>query len=254
MVILSDRFLSLLLLLRGDALSPKQSPPNNMTKVFFSFFISLLLLNACGSATPVGTPVMLKVQYTPASQPWLTDLYYCAGNNLVDASPRSVRTMDLTQADLALQLGDTTLVGGHTYQVGTDEVVVIASKQNPIGKLSLEQVQGLFGGRIQNWKDVGGKDAPVEVWVFGSGQDIQQTFEANGMGGSPVTSLARLATSPDEMAQSVAQDVNAIGILTRQWKADGLSRLFTVATVPVLVSTAAEPQGEVLQILNCLQK
>jgi hypothetical protein len=225
-----------------------------MNKPIPSLLLALLLLSACGSATPAATPVTLKVQFSPASQPWLADMYNCAGNNLVDASPRSVRTMDLAQADLALQLGDTTLVGAHTYQVGTDEVIVIASRQNPVGKLSLEQVQAVFGGRTQNWKDVGGKDAPVQVWVFGSGQDIQQIFEANGMGGSPVTSLARLATSPDEMAQSVSQDANAIGLLTRQWKADGLSNLFTVATVPVLVSTAAEPQGEVLQIINCLQK
>ena len=225
-----------------------------MNKAFASFLLAVLLLSACGPATPTATPVMVKVQYSPSTQPWLASLYNCAGNNIVDASPRSVRTMDLDQAGLAMYIGDTAIVGAHTYQVGTDEVNVIASRQNPVGKLSLAQVQALFGGRIQNWKDVGGPAAAVQVWVFSSGEDIQQVFQANGMGGSPVTSLARLATSPAEMAQAVAQDANAIGLLNGRWKAEGLSTLFTVATVPLLVSTVSEPQGAVLQIINCLQK
>jgi PBP superfamily domain len=225
-----------------------------MNKAIASLFLALLVLSACGPATPATTPVTVKVQYSPATQPWLASLSNCAGNNVVDASPRSVRTLDLGQADLAMYIGDTTPVGQHTYQIGTDAVNVLASKQNPIVKLSLAQVQALFSGRIQNWKDVGGPDAALQVWVFSSGEDLQQIFETNGMGGSPVTSLARLATSPAEMVQAVAQDANAIGLLNGRWKAEGLSTLFTVATVPVLVSTAAEPQGAVLQIINCLQK
>ena len=37
---------------------------------------------------------------------------------------------------------------------------VIVNKKNPVKELSMEQTLGIFAGHIQNWKEVGGKDAP----------------------------------------------------------------------------------------------
>ena len=83
---------------------------------------------------------------------------------------------------------------------------------------------------------------------------MQQVFEQTGLGGTPVASTARLATGPDEMAQAIANDVNAIGVFTSHWNTESMSVLFTGATVPVLASTSSEPQGSLPQILDCLQK
>ncbi len=94
----------------------------------------------------------------------------------------------------------------------------------------------------------------MEVWVFAAGEDVEQLFEQIGLGGSPVTSLAGLAVSPDEMVSAIAKDANAVGILTESWKAEGVSTLLTVATEPVLIFTPAQPQGTSLQIIECLQK
>ena len=217
-------------------------------------FLYLFLLSACGPATPAATPVTLRLQYTAATRPWLADLYTCAGRNVVDAQLVSADTMDVNTADFTMRIGETPHMSSPTYQIGTDSLEVIANPQNLLKQLNLEQVQEIFTGRIQNWKDLQGPDAPVEVWVFASGEDVEQLFEQTGLGGSPVTSLARLAVSPDEMAEAIAGDANAVGILTKAWKAEGVSNLLTIATEPVLVSTPVEPQGAVLQIINCLQK
>jgi PBP superfamily domain len=225
-----------------------------MKKKIIFLLLSFLLLSGCDSAAPAATPPMITVQYTAAAGPWLARLIGCAGRNVINSELRSADTLNLDHADMAIRYGETPGLTSPSYQIGTDEIIVIASRQNPVGKLSLQQVRGLFGGQIGNWKDVGGIDAPVQVWVFALGEDVQQIFEKVGMGGSPVTSNARLATGPDEMARAIAQDVNAVGILPKSWNAEGVSELFTVVKVPVLASTPSEPQGTLLQILNCLQK
>jgi hypothetical protein len=225
-----------------------------MKKIIIFLLLSFILLSGCGSGTPAATPPTITVQYTAAAQPWLARLISCAGRDVINSELRSADTLDVDQADMAIRYGETPGLTSPTYQIGTDEIIVIVSRQNPVGKLSLQQVRGLFSGQIGNWKDVGGSDVPVQVWVFAAGEDLQQIFEKAGMGGSPVTSNARLATGPEEMARAIAQDVNAVGILTQSWNAAGVSELFTVAKVPLLASTPSEPQGTVLQILNCLQK
>ena len=225
-----------------------------MKKLFTFFLLSLLVLSGCAAATPASTAEVVTVQYTAATQPWLAGLVGCAGENIVSAEIRSADTLDIQAAEISMRIGETANLLIHTYQIGTDALRVIANRQNPVTQLSIEQVRGLFGGQIKNWKDVKGSDAPVQVWVFATGEDVEQVFEQTGLGDSPVTSTARLATSPGEMAQAIANDVNAIGILTRHWQAEGVADLFTVASVPVLAILPAEPQGVLRQVIDCLQK
>jgi hypothetical protein len=56
------------------------------------------------------------------------------------------------------------------------------------------------------------------------------------------------------MAQAIASDMNAVGILTRHWMMGNVSNIYTVATVPVLALTQAEPKDTVQKLLACLQK
>ena len=50
------------------------------------------------------------------------------------------------------------------YQtIGYDAVVVYVHGSNPVTSLSKAAVKGIFTGRIRNWKEVGGKDAPLVV-------------------------------------------------------------------------------------------
>ncbi len=218
------------------------------------FLLSLLVLTSCGPATPTEPPVGITLQYTAITQPWLAAIYACAGANLIEARLEASDRMDVAGADLTLRVGEFSQPSSFTYEIGVDPLEVIANDKNPLKKLSPDQVEAIFTGRVANWKGLGGPDAPIQVWVFGAGEDVEQLFEQTALGGTPVTSLGGLAVGPDEMADSVAADPNAVGILTGDWKAANVSNLLTVATEPVLIFTPAEPQGTVLEIINCLQK
>jgi phosphate transport system substrate-binding protein len=141
------------------------------------------------------------------------------------------------------------------YQIGTDDLLVIINPQNHVNELTADQVRAIFTGRIQTWEAINGTDALIQVWVYSEGEDVQQVFEKSVLGGSPVTSLARLANSPEEMSQAVSNNPSAVGIITRRLKTGTTSDIFTAASsLPVLVFTRSEPQGPLAQILACLQK
>ncbi len=213
-----------------------------------------LLLTSCSPGTSTAALEPMTVQYTAATTPWLAALYTCAGNHIVEAELRAADFLDPQTTDLVMRIGQPPDLLSPAYQIGTDDVLVIVNRQNPINALTPDQVRGLFTGQIPSWEGLHSTDTPVQVWVFPSGEDIQQIFEQAALGGAPITSGARLANTPDEMSQAIANDVNAVGILTRHWKAENVSGVFTVMTVPVLAIPSSDLQGVVQQVVTCLQK
>ena len=225
-----------------------------MKALLHFILLSSLLFASCSTTTPAPAGETITIQYTPAAEPWLAALYDCAGSTIVTADPRSADFLDPQATDLVIRLGQPGSLASTAYKIGSDDILVIVNRQNPIKSLTPDQVRGLFGGQIPTWKEINGSDATVQVWAFGSGEDVEQLFVQTALDGSPVTSMARLATGAEEMSQAIANDVNAVGLLTRHWKAGNVSDVFTVATVPVLALSAKEPREAVQGILACLQK
>lgn len=215
--------------------------------------ILTMLLPSCSPATPTPAPVSLTVQITTSARSWLPSLVDCAGNFTISTEQRLGEDLD-PNADLVIRIGQPIDLASPAYRIGTEDVLVIINPQNPIRKLSVDQVRGLFSGQIQTWKDITGTDSPVEIWAYPQGEDVQQVFEQAVLAGSPISSAARLANSPEEMAQAVAKDMNAVGILTRHWKTGDVAQVFVATSAPVLVITPTSPKGTRAALLACLQK
>lgn len=49
--------------------------------------------------------------------------------------------------------------------VAWDALVVVVHKDNPVDNITLEQLRDLYLGKITNWKQLGGRDAPIELYV-----------------------------------------------------------------------------------------
>jgi phosphate transport system substrate-binding protein len=96
--------------------------------------------------------------------------------------------------------------------IGKDRIVVITHKSNPVKKLSREQLQGIFTGKIESWKELGGEDQPIlVVW----GKLIQGTnsmFVAKILDGKAQTKDVIEATTAEDVRQNVAANPSAIGI------------------------------------------
>ncbi|MCL4530031.1 MAG: substrate-binding domain-containing protein [Chloroflexi bacterium] len=208
----------------------------------------LAFLTACGTNTPQAVLQLVKVYATSAASPWLKNVYDCAPTSV------AVSLSDTASADVTIRFGQPADLNTPAFQIGSDEILVVVNPQAGVSSLSANQVRDLFAGQIISWKDAGGNDIPVQVWVFDPGEDIQQVFDQVDMAGQAVTSQARLAVSAQNMSDSVAGNPGSIGILTRRLKTANVQDVFGGVSVPVLAITKSEPQGAVKPLIACLQK
>ena len=51
------------------------------------------------------------------------------------------------------------------HPVAWDALAIIVHNSNTINQLTNQQVKDIYKGKITNWKQVGGKDAPIELYV-----------------------------------------------------------------------------------------
>jgi hypothetical protein len=208
-------------------------------------FLSILFLfsgwiSSCSTSTPAATPQIVSVYSTFAAEPWLSALYDCAGT-----SPILSRVDDPNAAEIALRVGEPQFLDSPAFQIDTEEILVVTQRQSPVQNLTLEQARALFAGH---------GDASVQVWVYDSGDDVQEIFDQVVMAGSSVTPSARVAATPQQMSDTLVNEPNTVGILPRHWKMGDAREVFSVTTVPVLAMTKSEPQGIVKELIACLQK
>ena len=97
------------------------------------------------------------------------------------------------------------------YVIGSYAVSILVGAENSVSNLTSAQVQSLFTGKIKNWNEVGGADAPVHLLIRDPVSGTHLGFKELAMGfqdyGEPVT----LFTNYLGIADAVAKDPNAIG-------------------------------------------
>ena len=60
--------------------------------------------------------------------------------------------------------------------IGRDALVFIVNQDNPVQSLTLDQLREIYAGRITNWKEVGGADAPIVAFQRGEDSGSQTLF------------------------------------------------------------------------------
>jgi phosphate transport system substrate-binding protein len=97
------------------------------------------------------------------------------------------------------------------YVLGAYTVAIMVNAANPVGNLSSNQVQSLFTGKIQNWKEVGGPDAPVHLVIRDPVSGTYLGFKELAMGYQDYGPHVQLFTNYTAMADAVAHDPDAVG-------------------------------------------
>ena len=197
-------------------------------------------LVSCAPAQPGPEPRLIDVYATPATQPWLPEVFACAPDGV------ALRIVNNPiSADISLRLGEPEVFSGVAYQIDTEEILVLTHRQSPVQNMSLEDVRELFAG---------GGDPSVQVWVYAAGTDVQRVFGQSVMQGRSVTSQARMAVSPEHMSDTLNNEPNTVGFLPRHWKVGESRFVYTLPDVPVLALVNEEPQGAIRIIIACTQK
>lgn len=62
--------------------------------------------------------------------------------------------------------------------VALDGIAVVVNPQNKVDNLTMEQIAGIFSGKIQNWKELGGVDAAIVPIGREAGSGTRDGFES----------------------------------------------------------------------------
>jgi len=97
--------------------------------------------------------------------------------------------------------------------IGYDAVAVFVNKDNPVNDLSKEQLKGIFTGKIKNWKEVGGKDAPIVVntEIQGGKRATMEMFNEMVMDKAAYGAGFKEIDLPKDQIIEIARQPNGIG-------------------------------------------
>jgi len=96
--------------------------------------------------------------------------------------------------------------------IGYDAIAVFVHNNNAVKNLSKEKLKGIFTGRIKNWKEVGGKNAPIEpnTEIAGEKRATMLAFQEMAMDNAPYGSGFRQIDFPRDQISETAKNENAI--------------------------------------------
>ena len=153
----------------------------------------------------------------------------------IAAASRDATTNELALArDNGVQLNQET--------IGTYCVAVVVNAGSPVGDLTCAQVRDLFTGAVQNWKEVGGPDAPIHLVIRHPVSGTYLGFRELAMEDKPYALGVKTCTNYADIVQAVAADPGAIGYSSFQ--AATKPGIKTVSVGGVAPTTASVKQGK----------
>lgn len=105
--------------------------------------------------------------------------------------------------------------------IGNEAFVFFVHKDNPIESLTIEQIKGIYSGKITNWKDVGGKDEEIVAFQRNEGSGSQSML-VRFMAGTelmepPIEQVNDLMSGIIEQVSDYQNKTNSIGFSFRYY-------------------------------------
>ncbi|GGG75811.1 phosphate ABC transporter substrate-binding protein [Paenibacillus radicis (ex Gao et al. 2016)] len=125
--------------------------------------------------------------------------------------------------------------GQVAHKVAVIPFATVVNKNVGVSNLTTKDLQGIFSGKIKNWKDVGGKDAEIIVVnrTFGSGTRVN--FQDKALAGEDFMTKGdnykEVKTSGD-MKTAIETTPNAIGYMDLAYVTDKMSALSVNGVAP----------------------
>jgi len=103
-----------------------------------------------------------------------------------------------------------------THGIAKDGVAIVVHPSNPVSDLTMEQLQGIYSGKITNWMDVGGEDAEIMVVSREEGSGTRDCFEASVLKPikTEVADCAIIQDSNGKVRTTIAGNEHGIGFLS----------------------------------------
>ncbi|MBI1224316.1 MAG: phosphate ABC transporter substrate-binding protein PstS family protein [Bacteroidetes bacterium] len=97
--------------------------------------------------------------------------------------------------------------------IGYDALSVVVNAENPVDKLTQQQIEKIFTGDITNWKEVGGTDLKITVYSRESSSGTYEFFKEEVMDKKNYSPSVLNMPATGAIVQSVGQTKGAIGYI-----------------------------------------
>jgi phosphate transport system substrate-binding protein len=233
------------------------------------------VLAGCGEAAP--TPADFpRLSTQPYFEPILVEWASAYRQALGEPLPFDLDTRTRQEGLDQVEAGESALVvtsgepprGWFATPLGPQGVAVVVHPDNPVRDLTIGELRDLFSGLASTWDEVGGRSTPVQPVLPLPGEPFGDAFASMVLAGEAPWPGTLFAPTAAAMAQVVAEDPGAIGILPhpavpeslRVVRVDGvLPGDTTIAsgtyplTVSLLATAPTEPEGALRDFVAWLQ-
>lgn len=116
-----------------------------------------------------------------------------------------------------------------SYIIAQDSITVIVNKKNNIKNVTIEELQQIFTGKITNWMQLGGPDAPITLISREQGSGTYNVLKDLVIGNNnEISSNASIMNSSGAVRTAVSRDKYAIGYISSAYADDSVKVLQVV--------------------------
>lgn len=138
------------------------------------------------------------------------------GGSGVGISALLTGTTDIAQSSRSLKLDEKMKLNdaGKAFKeviIAYDALALIVNPSNKVSKLTREQIEGIFTGKIKNWKEVGGDDMKIIVYSRETSSGTYEFFKEHVLKKKNFSPSVLLMPATGALVQSVSQTKGAIG-------------------------------------------
>ena len=129
---------------------------------------------------------------------------------LIDGTTEIAQSSRKIKMDEKLKLQE----AGVSYKevvVAFDALAILVNPSNKVSQLTREQLEGIFTGKIKNWKEVGGDDAKIVVYSRETSSGTYEFFKEHVLNKKNFASDVLSMPATGAIVQSISQTKGAIG-------------------------------------------
>ncbi|MEJ5298025.1 MAG: phosphate ABC transporter substrate-binding protein [Armatimonadota bacterium] len=120
------------------------------------------------------------------------------------------------------------------FVVAKDGLSVYVHESNPVKSLSIPQLKAIYTGKIKNWKEVGGNDAPITLYSRENNSGTYVYFKEHVLEDEDFDPRAQNMPGTASVVNAVSKDKNGIGY-------GGIAYTKGVRDVPIRKDDTSEP-------------
>ena len=194
-----------------------------MMKKNIILLIGLLLTTLCSHVQAQrikGSDTVLPIAQQTAERFMALDpnarVTVTGGGSGVGISALLDKTTDIAMASRSIKFGETMKakkLGEDLTEaiIAYDALAVVVHPSNPVSRLTREQLEGIFRGKITNWKEVGGEDRKIVVYSRETSSGTYEFFKESVLKNKNYMAGSLSMPATGAIIQSVSQTRGAIG-------------------------------------------